>query len=177
MRRDLSFIFGYVVRFDMNFIYKKLLVLNFKESVLISRQNEFWTIFELLILPKKFHFEMIVLANAKILFPIPVAMEGYDKIEWIKSWHRLVVLHLVAEKQFKIGLFSKNAFCRAFIWPLSLPITRIRHVSYSKRKLFIVAFKCHQNHWITSLRWREQAIEVNFSLILAKWGKPAFKRQ
>ena len=41
MRRDLSFIFGYVVRFDMNFIYKKLLVLNFKESVLISRQNEF----------------------------------------------------------------------------------------------------------------------------------------
>ena len=36
-RRDLSFIFGYVVRFDMNFIYKKLLVLNFKESVLISR--------------------------------------------------------------------------------------------------------------------------------------------
>ena len=53
MRRDLSFIFGYVVRFDMNFIYKKLLVLNFKESVLISRQNEFWTIFELLILPKK----------------------------------------------------------------------------------------------------------------------------
>jgi len=41
MRRDLSFIFGYVVRFDRNFIYKKLLVLNFKESVLISRQNEF----------------------------------------------------------------------------------------------------------------------------------------
>ena len=33
MRRDLSFIFEYVVRFDMNFIYKKLLVLNFKESV------------------------------------------------------------------------------------------------------------------------------------------------
>ena len=41
MRRDLSFIFGYVVRFDMDFIYKKLLVLKFKESVLISRQNEF----------------------------------------------------------------------------------------------------------------------------------------
>ena len=53
MRRDLSFIFGYVVRFDMNFIYKKLLVLNFKESVLISRQNEFWTIFELLIFTKQ----------------------------------------------------------------------------------------------------------------------------
>ena len=33
MRRDLSFIFGYAVRFDMNFTYKKLLVLNFKESV------------------------------------------------------------------------------------------------------------------------------------------------
>ena len=48
----------------MNFIYKKLLVLNFKESVLISRQNEFWTIFELLIFTKKFHFEMLVLANA-----------------------------------------------------------------------------------------------------------------
>ena len=69
MRRDLSFIFGYVVRFDMNFIYKKRLVLNFKESVLFSLQNEFWTIFELLIFTKKFHFEMIVLANAKILFP------------------------------------------------------------------------------------------------------------
>ena len=53
MRRDLSFIFEYVVRFDMNFIYKKLLVFNFKESVLISRQNEFWTIFELLIFTKK----------------------------------------------------------------------------------------------------------------------------
>ena len=69
MKRDLSFIFGYVVRFDMNFIYKKLLVFNFKESVLISRQNEFRIIFELLILPNFFHFEMIVLANAKILFP------------------------------------------------------------------------------------------------------------
>ena len=64
MRRDLSFIFGYVVRFDMNFIYKKLLVLNFKESVLISRQNEFWTIFELLIFTQKNDFEMLYLANA-----------------------------------------------------------------------------------------------------------------
>ena len=33
MRRDLSFIFGYVVRFDMNFIYKKCSMLNFKKSV------------------------------------------------------------------------------------------------------------------------------------------------
>ena len=33
MRRDLSFIFEYVVRFDMNFIYKKRSMLNFKESV------------------------------------------------------------------------------------------------------------------------------------------------
>ena len=33
MRRDISFIFGYVVRFDMNFIYKKCSMLNFKESV------------------------------------------------------------------------------------------------------------------------------------------------
>ena len=48
----------------MNFIYKKLLVLNFKESVLISRQNEFWTIFELIIFTKKIDFEMLVLANA-----------------------------------------------------------------------------------------------------------------
>ena len=44
----------------MNFIYKKLLVLNFKESVLISRQNEFWTIFELLIFTKKIDFEMLI---------------------------------------------------------------------------------------------------------------------
>ena len=64
MGRDLSFIFEYVVRFDMNFIYKKLLVLNFKESVLISRQNEFWTIFELLIFTQKNDFEMLYLANA-----------------------------------------------------------------------------------------------------------------
>ena len=41
----------------MNFIYKKLLVQ-------ISGQNEFWTIFELLIFTKKFHFEMLYLANA-----------------------------------------------------------------------------------------------------------------
>ena len=53
----------------MNFIYKKLLVLNFKESVLISRQNEFWTIFELLIFTQKNDFEMLYLAKAKILFP------------------------------------------------------------------------------------------------------------
>ena len=65
---------------------------------------------------------------------IPVAMEGYDKIEWIKSWHMLVVLHLVAENEFEIGLFSKNAFWRAFIWPLSLRNTRIRHVSYRSRQ-------------------------------------------
>ena len=89
---------------------------------------------------------------------IPVAMEGYDKIEWIKSWHMLVVLHCVAEKQFESGLFSKYAFWRAFIWPLSLRNTRIRHVSYTKRKLFIVAFKCHQNLWIISSRWRERAL-------------------
>ena len=48
----------------MNFIYKKLLVLNFKESVLISHQNEFWTIFELLIFTQKYDFEMLYLANA-----------------------------------------------------------------------------------------------------------------
>ena len=41
---------------------------------------------------------------------IPVAMESYDKIEWIKSWHMLVVLHLVAENQFEIGLFQKMRF-------------------------------------------------------------------
>ena len=33
IRRDLSFIFGYVVSIDMNFIYKKRSMLNFKESV------------------------------------------------------------------------------------------------------------------------------------------------
>ena len=33
MRRDISFIFGYVVSIDMNFIYKKRSMLNFKESV------------------------------------------------------------------------------------------------------------------------------------------------
>ena len=48
----------------MNFIYKKLLVLTFKESVLISRQNEFWTIFELLIFTQKNDFKMLYLANA-----------------------------------------------------------------------------------------------------------------
>ena len=145
MRRDLSFIFGYVVRFDMNFIYKKLLVLNFKESVLISRQNEFWTIFELLIFTKKLTLKCSISPTRRDNSLIPVAMEGYDKIEWSKSWHMLVVLHLVAENEFEIGLFSKNAFWRAFIWPLSLWNTRIRHVSYTKRKLCIVAFKRHQN--------------------------------
>ena len=133
MRRDLSFIFGYVVRFDMNFIYKKLLVLNFKESVQISRQNEFWTIFELLILPKKLTLKCSFSPTRRDNSLIPVAMEGYDKIEWIKAWHMLVVLHLVAENQFEIGFFSKTAFWRAFIWPLSLRNTRIRHVSYTKR--------------------------------------------
>ena len=48
----------------MSFIYKKLLVLNFKESVLISSQNEFWTIFKLLIFTQKNDFEMLYLANA-----------------------------------------------------------------------------------------------------------------
>ena len=48
----------------MNFLYKKRLVLNFKESVLISRHNEFWTIFELLIFTQKNDFEMLYLANA-----------------------------------------------------------------------------------------------------------------
>ena len=40
-RRDLSFNFGYVVGIDINFIHKKLLVLKFKESVLIYRQSRF----------------------------------------------------------------------------------------------------------------------------------------
>ena len=132
MRRDISFIFGYVVRFDMNFIYKKLLVLHFKESVLISRQNEFWIIFELLIFTKKLILKCSFSPTRRNNSLIPVAMEGYEQIEWFKSWHMPVVLHLVAENEFEIGLFSKNAFLRAFIWPLSLRNTRMRHVSYTK---------------------------------------------
>ena len=65
MRRDLSFIFGYVVRFDMNFIYKKLLVLNFKESVLrVSAKTNFEPFSNCSYLPKKNDFEMLYLATA-----------------------------------------------------------------------------------------------------------------
>ena len=110
MRRDLSFIFRYVVRFDMNFIYKKLLVFNFKESVLISRQNEFWTIFKLLILPKIFTLRWSFSPTRRYYSLIPVAMESYDQIEWIKSWHMFVIWPLVAEKQFKIVFSSKMRF-------------------------------------------------------------------
>ena len=132
MRRDLSFIFGYVVRFDMNFIYKKLLVLNFKESVLIPAKMNFEPFSNWSYLPKKLTLKCSISPTRRDNSLIPVAMESYDKIEWIKSWHMLVVLHLVAENQFEIDLFSKNAFWRAFIWPLSLRNTRIRHVSYTK---------------------------------------------
>ena len=44
-RRDLSFIFGYVVGINMNFIQKKLLVQKFKGSVLISHQSRFLNYF------------------------------------------------------------------------------------------------------------------------------------
>ena len=39
-----------------------------------------------------------------------MAIESYDQIEWIKSWRMFVVWPLVAEKQFKIGLFQKMRF-------------------------------------------------------------------
>ena len=41
---------------------------------------------------------------------ILVAMKCYDKIEWFKSWHMLVMLHLVVEKRFESCLSWKNAF-------------------------------------------------------------------